>query len=382
MSENSAANEVIQDLDWDNIEDMAPSMEEGESAGEENTDDNGNEVVDHEVTDSKTDDEATEKAEQPAEPVETQKQEEKSEDAEEDISDLEKIGLTKQGDEVGKIIKVDGEEQFVSLKELGNDFSGQKAIQKRFSEFDRKEKEFKAELNSINEYVAELGNTMKNKSMVEGLYKIGELNKIPPHQIKQALIKELLPEIDRLREMDEHSINLEYKQQELEYKEKQLESESTNSAAKQAQAELQNTIKTVRETHNISESEWEESFAYLDKNLPKEEEITVDLVKEKVLFDRAGIRANEVISKFDGGKFASDTEIVRTLHEIILDTPDFTDQDLQEILTDVYGKTQQQKAENDLVDAVSKKEGKQKQQTKQQSTEPEENGYDIDWDDL
>ena len=79
---------------------------------------------------------------------------------------------------------------------------------------------------------------------------------------------------------------------------------------------------------------------------------------------------------------SGDKEIVRTLHEIILDTPDFTDQDLQEILTDVYGQAQQQKAENDLAEVVSKKEGKQQPKSQQQQSQPEENGYDLDWDDL
>lgn len=372
-------NDVMQDLDWDNVEDMAPSMEEGESISEENTDESGNEVVDHE--DKEISDESIEAKDEPVKD-EPKTDEEVEEKAEESGDKSDAIDISKLSDAQKIKVKVDGEEKEITLKEYKNGISGEKAIAKRFSEFDKKEKEFKAEIDSINNYVTELGNTMKNKSMVEGLYQIGELNKIPPHQIKQALIKELLPEIDRLRGMDEQSINLEYKEQELQYKEKMLESESTNSAAKQAQMELQNNIASTRETHNINESEWDGAFKYLDENLPKNEEITVDLVKEKVLFDRAGDRANTVLSDFDGGKFASDNEIVRTLHEIILDNPDFEDSDLQDILTDVYGQTQQQKVEDDLADVVSKKEGKKQQKTNQKEDQPEESGYDMDWEDL
>jgi hypothetical protein len=373
-------NDVMQDLDWDNVEDMAPSMEEGESTGEENTDESGNEVIDHEENaEDKTEDveESTESAEQTQPEAKSDETEDKAEESESTT-----VNIADLGEDQKIKVKVDGEEQEISIKDFKNGISGEKAIAKRFSEFDKKEKEFKAEIDSINNYVNELGNTMKNKSMIEGLYQIGELNQIPPHQIKQALIKELLPEIDRLRGMDEQSINLEYKEQELQYKEKMLESESTNSAAKQAQMELQNNIASTREAHNINESEWDGAFKYLDENLPKNEEITVDLVKEKVLFDRAGDRANTVISEFDGGKFASDTEIVRTLHEIILDNPDFEDSDLQDILTDVYGQAQKQKAENDLVDTVSKKEGKQQQKNQSKQDQPEETSYDLDWDDL
>lgn len=379
---SNEAQDIVQDMDWDNIEDTAPSVDAADEAVSQeeavSTDENGNEVIDHE--NEEVSDEIIEAKDEDSkdEPKTDEKVEEKAEESG-DKSDA--IDISKLSDDQKIKVKVDGEEQEITLKEYKNGISGQKAIQKRFNEVDNERKSLQAEIDNINKYVAELGNTMKNVSMVEGLNKIAELNGIAPHQVEQALIKELLPRIQELQGMDEQQRELQYKQKELEYKEKQLESESNLSAQKQAQAELQSNISRAREAHAISDDEWNDAFKYLDKNLDPSEEITIDLVSQKVLFDRAGAKTQEVLKSFDNGKYLQDQEINRTLHEIILDNPDFDDQDLKDILSSAYGESQQKKVEEDLIEAKQSKE-KKPEQKQQPASQPEENGYDLDWEDL
>jgi len=378
---SNEAQDIVQDMDWDNIEDTAPSVDAADEAVSEeavSTDENGNEVIDHE--NEEVSDEIIEAKDEDSkdEPKADEKVEEKAKESG-DKSDA--IDISKLSDDQKIKVKVDGEEQEITLKEYKNGISGQKAIQKRFNEVDNERKSLQAEIDNINKYVADLGNTMKNVSMVEGLNKIAELNGIAPHQVEQALIKELLPRIQELQGMDEQQRELQYKQKELEYKEKQLESESNLSAQKQAQAELQSNISKAREAHAISDDEWNDAFKYLDKNLDPSEEITIDLVSQKVLFDRAGAKTQEVLKSFDDGKYLQDQEINRTLHEIILDNPDFDDQDLKDILSSAYGESQQKKVEKDLIEAKQSKE-KKPEQKQQPASQPEENGYDLDWEDL
>ena len=378
---SNEAQDIVQDMDWDNIEDTAPSVDAADEAVSEeavSTDENGNEVIDHE--NEEVSDEIIEAKDEDSkdEPKADEKVEEKAEESG-DKSDA--IDISKLSDDQKIKVKVDGKEQEITLKEYKNGISGQKAIQKRFNEVDNERKSLQAEIDNINKYVADLGNTMKNVSMVEGLNKIAELNGIAPHQVEQALIKELLPRIQELQGMDEQQRELQYKQKELEYKEKQLESESNLSAQKQAQAELQSNISKAREAHAISDDEWNDAFKYLDKNLDPSEEITIDLVSQKVLFDRAGAKTQEVLKSFDDGKYLQDQEINRTLHEIILDNPDFDDQDLKDILSSAYGESQQKKVEEDLIEAKQSKE-KKPEQKQQPASQPEENGYDLDWEDL
>ena len=378
---SNEAQDIVQDMDWDNIEDTAPSVDAADEAVSEeavSTDENGNEVIDHE--NEEVSDEIIEAKDEDSkdEPKADEKVEEKAKESG-DKSDA--IDISKLSDDQKIKVKVDGKEQEITLKEYKNGISGQKAIQKRFNEVDNERKSLQAEIDNINKYVADLGNTMKNVSMVEGLNKIAELNGIAPHQVEQALIKELLPRIQELQGMDEQQRELQYKQKELEYKEKQLESESNLSAQKQAQAELQSNISKAREAHAISDDEWNDAFKYLDKNLDPSEEITIDLVSQKVLFDRAGAKTQEVLKSFDDGKYLQDQEINRTLHEIILDNPDFDDQDLKDILSSAYGESQQKKVEKDLIEAKQSKE-KKPEQKQQPASQPEENGYDLDWEDL
>ena len=82
------------------------------------------------------------------------------------ISPSDAIDISKLSDDQKIKVKVDGEEQEITLKEYKNGISGQKAIQKRFNEVDNERKSLQAEIDNINKYVADLGNTMKNVSMV------------------------------------------------------------------------------------------------------------------------------------------------------------------------------------------------------------------------
>lgn len=282
-------------------------------------------------------------------------------------------------------VKVDGELQEISLKEYKNGISGEKAIAKRFSEFDRKEKEFKQEIQYINEYVADLGKTMKESSMLEGLYKIAELNKIPPHVVKQRILQEIAPELDRLNTMSDEELALEYRKQDVEYKEKQLESAAKAGSEKQAQTELQKTISEAREAHNISDDEWDSAFSYLDTHLPKDQQVTVGMVQQKVIFDRAESKTETMLSSFDNGKYVENDEVFETLQKVIMDNPDFTDEDISSLLTDAYGTASAQAVEEDVKEAVKVKKAvnKEKPQETKFSAPKNDRGEEVDdWDDL
>jgi len=54
---------------------------------------------------------------------------------------------------------------------------------------------------------------------------------------------------------------------------------------------------------------------------------------------------------------------------------------LKDILSSAYGESQQKKVEEDLIEAKQSKE-KKPEQKQQPASQPEENGYDLDWEDL
>jgi hypothetical protein len=189
---------VDADLTWDNIEDVAPSLEaEGESnEGSDEWDNLGSEESSEEAeaeTVEASGDEADSEASEAGEESEEVAGEDKGgeQESQEESGEQQALKLDEMPDDTKIMAKVDGELQEITLKEFKNGISGEKAIAKRFSEYDRKEKEFESQMNQVNEYINDLGNTIRNASVLEGVSRIAELTGAAPHMVKEALIQEL-----------------------------------------------------------------------------------------------------------------------------------------------------------------------------------------------
>tara|TARA_R110000803_G_scaffold71209_2_gene134369 strand:- start:120 stop:1256 length:1137 start_codon:yes stop_codon:yes gene_type:complete len=375
--EATKAVELNEDLDWDTVEEVSAEADA---------------VANEEISDESSNDESVGDSKEESDDLEADSDFDNLGDNEDSSGDPEPVAEDKSSDEeeakepeARKLedtdeveIKVDGELTKISVKEFKNGISGEKAIAKRFSEFDRKEKAHQAELDGINTYIADLSKTM-NSSVLDGMLQVAELSNISPHAAKQALIKELMPEINRMAGLSDDEIKFESDRQDLDYKTKQYESAQKNSVAQQAQLELQNSINSKREAHNIDDKEWDEAFSYLDTHLEKDKQITVDLIAQKVVFDRAEVKTEKYLSGFDDGKHLTDDTVFEELQTIIMDNPDFTDEDIQILLTDAFGGANASKVEEDLADAVSAKKPKSKKAPKEQSYEEEELPIDA-WD--
>lgn len=381
VNEPSAVSEVQgvdADLTWDNVEDAAPPLTQKE------------EILEMQDEDAE---EVVEPAEEVGEIEDAEVKEEKKEEKKEESDDVKEevkaddnkaIDINELPDDTIIKAKVDGEIKEITLKEFKNGISGEKAIAKRFSEYDKKEKHFNQEMKSVNDYINDLGKTMRSSSVLEGVVKIGELTNMAPHQIKEALIKELLPEIERRYGMTDTEVNLELKTQENEYLVKKTESENKKLKAEQAQKDLDNQIKGIRETHQIDEDMWTNSIAELDAKLPKDEPITPDLVVEYVAFKRAENRAVKVLESFDKS-YLSNENVVKSLIDSILENPKFTDEDFLDITRNAFGSAQKQEAQ----EAVEKKLGQKKKIEKAPAKKEDykqltkSSGEEaLDWDDI
>lgn len=379
--------------DWDNIEETAPSMEDGISEDGGEADEWDMLGSEDESVEAKSED-ADESSPDVDEPVDSEPEENReaseevdgAENAEESKleipENLTEMGLVAQDGELGKMVKIDGEEQFVSLKELGNDFSGQKAIAQRFNEFDRKEKEFDAQMQEVNDYINELGATMRDSSILGGVQKIGELVGMAPHQLKEALLKELVPEIERRYGMSEEELALELQTQENNYLREQTESNNARLKVEQAQRELDLKVMDLRETHNISKQEWQEYENTLSSQYSKEE-ITPELVTSYHNFKQAENRADSIIDSFDSS-YSSDREVMDALVEQVYENPNLSDDDFREILETALGSSKKAEAEAKVEKAVESK-AKKPQQKNDSFIKPivSDEGNEIDdWEDL
>jgi len=355
--------------DWDEVSEETELQAEGEESAEEVKADSEEESEKEEVKEE-------EESEEPKE----EKEELKADDNKEEEV---KEESAKEEEEVE--VKVDGKVQKVTLQELKNNYSGKVAYDKKFTEMDQERQAFKQEVNEINEYVNDLGKTMQESSVLEGFYKVGELVNMAPHQIKAALIKEILPEIARLEGLSEQEVNLEYQQSETKYQQTKIESDKKAFEAKQAQAELSKKVLDAQEALNINDKEWDEAVAYLDKTLPPTEALTVDVVKEYVQFTKAEELATSVITEFDKS-FLTNEAVMGNLQNIIVDNPDFTEKDLQDIMAEAFGNSKKEVVEQKIVNSIAKKQGNVSNDSEESSgptpIQDSEGNEILDWDDL
>lgn len=385
---------VDAELTWDNIEDVAPSIEasEGESnEGSDEWDSIGNEESGEKVEAASVE-EAGESSDKEASEAGDESESASGEDQSGEQESAEESGegsalkLEEMPDDTKILAKVDGELQEITLKEFKNGISGEKAIAKRFSEYDRKEKEFDAQMNEVNEYINDLGNTIRNSSVLEGVSKIAELTGAAPHLVKEALIKELMPEIERRYGLDENELALELKQQENDYLKQRTESENKKLQQEQAQRELQLEVMRTRETHNIDEATWTEALNDLDAKLPPNEPITVETVAEYVNFNRASSRAESILNEWDSS-YLENGEVVDALIDSIIESPDYSDADFKEILSNAFGETKKVEAQKAVEKKVESKSKNVKSQREEVNAlfkpETDSSGNEIlDWDDL
>lgn len=388
---------VDADLTWDNVEDVAPTLETaeaGEGSDEEDSDwDNLGTKEPSEQIEVADSVEGGEDASEEAIKADSEDSETTSEDsegeAESSEEDSKALSLDSMDEDSLLSVKVDGELQEISIKDFKNGISGEKAIAKRFSEYDVKEKEFDYQMNQVNEYINDLGNTMRNSSILDGVVKMGELTGMAPFQLKEALIKELLPEVERRYGLDENELALELQTDENKYLREKSVSENEKLKSEQASRDLNDQVRGVRETHNIDNETWDDAVKNLDANLPKDEAITPELVTQYVNFNRAEARSESIISNFDESYLTDDGVMDSLIQQVLENGDDLNDQDFAEILESALGKSKKEVA-NEAVDkkieAKAKKEGKVKNQKEEVESmyQPEMNGDDevLDWDEL
>lgn len=299
-------------------------------------------------------------------------------------------GLTQSEDgALGKMIKVDGEDTFVSLEDLGNDYSGQQAISKRFNEVNADRSAHQAEVNEVNSYINTFGEKMKEGDSLSAMQYMGEFAGIAPYQVKRQLIEQLMPEFQAMQEMSAADLQSQNTQEENAYLKQSLESRDAEQASKQADTELQSEISTIRETHNIEDSEWDQAITYLqeheaqlreqDPNLVMDAAFVADIVNDSRAYTRAesALGAASVDLSLE-----SNSELLTHLQEVAYRNPDFDENDLVDLVNSAKQNAVKEKTTASLGNRVNKHGAKPKAKVdNKQQLSPEEDSYLNDiWD--
>tara|TARA_E500000305_G_scaffold78810_1_gene64609 strand:- start:481 stop:1656 length:1176 start_codon:yes stop_codon:yes gene_type:complete len=285
---------------------------------------------------------------------------EESEEAEE-VKEIKKL-LGKFGEEEMELAsetlfkhKVDGEDVDVSLQELLNNYSGKVSYDKKFQEFSESKKEFDdykvtydKDIDLINGYINDFAEKLKSNDAMGALSYFAEFSGMEPHTFKRQLLDQLAPEIERMSLLSPEQIENERLAQENNYLQQQQESEVNKRQQEQSQSELLTEIKNLQEAHSISDDEFQGAYQELvDGNF--DGEITPEIVAEYYVHSAAFSKSEAILDQVNPDLVNND-QIVESLQKVVVENPSFDDNDLLEIVQEVYGSSKKQASK-----AVSKK---------------------------
>jgi hypothetical protein len=367
------------DSDFDSVSEVSnESSSEGDSSSNSETESANFEQINQDSSEGDQQD--------PSEGAEDQ--EAASGDSEEIIEveippELAEVGIDIQDGVVGKYVKINGEDHFVELSELGNDYSGQKEIQRRFSEYDRQNKEWKQQVDEVNGYINEFAVKMQDPKQgpEAAMSYLGELGGIPPYEVKEQLIKALAPEIERRSMLSEAELRAEQVEAENKYLKENAERISKLRDSEQANKEFQQQSAQIRQEFSISDQEWNEAIEFLQKHPQVSEDNlrSPEFVSNFVRYERAENLVAEITPQVDASLLSNDNFYKAAMDEIF-NNPDYTPDDVKEIIESAYELARK--------DAVSKKIVKKAANRAESINNNDQNSLNakpldvLDWDDL
>ena len=293
--------------------------------------------------------------------------------------------LAKQGEEELELAantlfrqKVDGEEVDVDLQELLNNYSGKVSYDKKFQEFSGQKKDFEAkknqydsEINQINKYINDFAQKFRQNDALGALEYFAEFAGMKPYEFRRELLNQLVPEMERRSVMTEDQIKAEELAFQNEYLMRQHESAQKQSQEQQALRELENEIVKVQEAHGISDEDFEKAYNEL-MEIDYDGEINPATVAEYYVHSTAYSKADQILSGIDP-LLAEQDPVIESLQKVIVENPDFDDNDLIEIVQTVY---------NDFKKDASKSVSKKASPPKKQTTKTPKKQDFVDWDDI
>lgn len=302
---------------WDNLEDVAPLMEAEVKA--------------------------------PVEPV-TEEVSETTEEIAKEEPKSEKPVTQESADDSEVEVKIDGKIEKVSLKELKSNYSGKVAYDRKFSEVDKQHKSvlkektnLQQEVDQINGYVNTFADRMKKQDAVGAMSYLAEFSGMSPAAMKQMLINQLLPEINRQSNLTESERDLELTKEEIAFQKTLQEKELSKLKQENSQKSSELAITKLKLEKGVSDAEWDEAFDFLDTHLDKSKVITRNDVVDYAIWKRADNKTTSVLANFDGGKYLEDVTVRDNLNKVATQYPDFTQNDLNEVLKEAFKSQVQEK---------------------------------------
>lgn len=307
-------------------------------------------------------------------------QESKEDEEEAEIQEEIKKYLGKSGDNELEVNadtmfthKVEGQDVDVSLQELLQNYAGKVPYDRRYQELDVAKKDFNIakdnyenEVKAVNKYINDFAEKVKGGDPLGALSYFAEFSGMKPYEFKDALINQLAPEVDRLRNLTPEEYRQEQLNSQNEYSEKLHKSEAERRQHEQSEWELKKEIQGLQQTYGIGDSDFENAY-YAIKESDYQGEISPQTVVDYIQYNRSYDKAEEILSQVNP-ELIKQESVVDALQEEILRYPDWTNEQLLEVVKDAFGATQKkvsQSVSNKVQSAPKKQKEKQEREKEQ-----------------
>jgi len=269
-------------------------------------------------------------------------------------------------------VKIDGELVPVAIQTLVNNFSGKQAWDKKFTELDNERQDFVGRVRGLDSFVqgifdkAEEIETSEDPvaTSFEVLKMIGQLAGRDPRSMMEKINSGLSSDYDQVSGLSEIEKENWHLKRRLKIDSLDKDLDTKLSQKETANAEKASSENRILAQYGISDSERDELTSYLKAN--KLGTSIKEVVELKVISS-----VTNAVQSFDKS-LLGDKELLDLLIDKSIKDPNFTTEDVMEVLTSVYSSEEQAGDEGDESEKrLSRKLGKTGQATKKKTpTEP------------
>ena len=316
--------------------------------------------------------EKKEEEEEKKEDKKEENKEEKEEENKEEKKEVKKIKAKNGEEELGLDpelefqVKIDGKVENVKLKDIINGHSGRVAIDRRFSELNNQTKTFKADKTKFEEersFVVSHLKDIRSKYVdaiegkahpFEALEHQLDIIGVDSHNYYNKMLEKLWPDFEFLYNANDDQREAFFTKKELEHLKRRGERENQFSSETKKKKELADKVESIRKQSGISEEDFVEVFNKIKEKTG--EQPSPEQVADYHSRYNAAIKAQDAISKVDP-ELVNDDGIVRIVSDVLLEYPDFQQDQIEQILRDHFNiATETDKILNKKIESVAKKQ--------------------------
>lgn len=255
----------------------------------------------------------------------------------------------------GKMVEIDLKD---AIKQVLNDYSGHKTVDKRFTELDKEKKSFYNEKqtyeSSQKNIIETLAKYRDSGDILGGYAYLGSLTGTPEHVVMEQILAAATPIIERRYSLSAQELEFEQLLAEKQYLAQKVEAESRQRKQEQAQREFEAKVTSLRETHSIDKDDWDLAFNELDSSIPEGEPITDKMVIARVNEKKAQMQTVTMVSNL-ASKYKLNESDANILKDIAKQYPQFTEKELDELVSQSISDLSKQETEKKLASKYAEK---------------------------